>query len=203
MTPTCGDTQKIYDDLFSASFPNEKEGWASGRWGCVLHTEDGGKTWVRQNTGTDLTLSSVFFVDPKSGWAAGEEGIIIHTVDGGKTWEKQKSPVPFFHMKVHFESPLKGWIVSEQTHILHTEDGGKTWSIQFKDQDAIFNRSHFVMGSMGGRQGNTVISIAPVTGERPGRSSGEVLESQRRQEIWKGETFCLMSWRLILRPPGQ
>ncbi len=135
--------QKIYDDLFSAIFPNEKEGWASGRWGCILHTGDGGKTWVRQNTGTDLTLSSVFFMDSKHGWAVGEEGIIIHTKDGGKTWEKQKSPVRFFHMKVHFENPQKGWIASEQTHILYTEDGGKTWSIQFKDQDFILKSISF------------------------------------------------------------
>jgi photosystem II stability/assembly factor-like uncharacterized protein len=135
--------QKIYDDLFSASFPNEKEGWASGRWGCMLHTGDGGKTWTRQNTGTDLTLSSVFFVDPKNGWAVGEEGLILHTADGGKTWEKQKSPVPFFHMKTFFLTPLKGWIVSEQTHVLYTEDGGKTWSIQFKDMDAIFKSISF------------------------------------------------------------
>jgi len=135
--------KKIYDDLFSASFPNEKEGWASGRWGCVLHTADGGKTWVRQNTGTDLTLSSVFFVDSTKGWAVGEGGIILHTVDGGKTWEKQKSPVPFFHMRTYFVTPLKGWIVSEKTHILYTEDGGKTWSIQFKDRDFILKSVSF------------------------------------------------------------
>jgi photosystem II stability/assembly factor-like uncharacterized protein len=149
LLPGFSAAQKIYDDLFSASFPNEKEGWASGRWGCILHTADGGKTWVRQNTGTDLTLSSVFFIDPKDGWAVGEEGIIIHTADGGKTWEKQRGPVPFFHMKVHFESPLKGWIVSEQTHILYTEDGGKTWSIQFKDQDFILKSVSFCDGLNG------------------------------------------------------
>ena len=134
---------KIYDDLFSISFPSENEGWASGRWGCILYTADGGKTWVRQNTGTDLSLMSVFFVDTKKGWAVGEGGIIIHTTDGGKTWEKQKSPVPFFHMKVYFVSPLRGWVVSERTHILYTEDGGKTWSIQFKDQDFILKSISF------------------------------------------------------------
>ncbi len=144
LSPDLGESQqKIYDDLFSASFPTDKEGWASGRWGCILHTADGGKSWVRQNTGTDYTLSSVFFVDSKNGWAVGEEGIIIRTSDGGKTWEKQKSPVPFFHMKVHFENPLKGWIASERTHILFTEDGGKTWTIQFKDEDLILKSISF------------------------------------------------------------
>ncbi|MBM4338252.1 MAG: hypothetical protein FJ110_01785 [Deltaproteobacteria bacterium] len=143
LIPNFSQAQKIYDDLFSVTFPNEKEGWASGRWGCVLHTADRGKSWVRLNTGTDLTLSSVFFVDSKNGWAVGEEGIIIHTKDGGKNWEKQKSPVRFFHMKVFFVSPLKGWIVSEQTHILHTSDGGKTWTVQFKDQDFILKSISF------------------------------------------------------------
>ena len=143
LTPTRGNTQKIYDDLFRAHFSTEKEGWVSGRWGCMLHTADGGKTWVRQNTGTDNTLSAVFFMDSKSGWAVGDMGTIIHTKDGGKTWEKQKSPVPFFHMKVRFVSPTKGWIVSEQSHILYTEDGGKNWAVQFKDLDIILKSLSF------------------------------------------------------------
>lgn len=135
--------QKIYDDLFSVSFPTDKDGWASGRWGCMLHTADGGKTWVRQNTGTDLTLSSVFFVDTSRGWAVGEEGIIIHTKDGGRTWTKQKSPLPHFHMRVRFLTPDIGYIASEQTHIFYTVDGGKNWQVRFKDQDFILKSISF------------------------------------------------------------
>ena len=135
--------QQVYDDLFSVNFPNEKEGWASGRWGCILHTSDGGKTWERQKTGTDLTLSSVFFIDPKRGWAVGEEGAIIHTGDGGKTWTKQKSPQPFFHMRVLFITPMLGFIVSERTHILSTNDGGKNWEVRFKDEDYILKALSF------------------------------------------------------------
>lgn len=135
--------QKLYDDLFSVSFPNEKEGWTCGRWGAVLHTGDGGKTWARQETKTDFTLSSVYFVDSQNGWAVGDEGTIIHTQDGGKTWEKQKSPVPFLLMRVFFATPTMGWIVTEQTHILHTNDGGKTWHVQFKDQDFILKSVSF------------------------------------------------------------
>jgi len=134
---------ELYDDLFSVTFPTENDGWASGRWGTIIHTSDGAKTWIRQNSGTDFTLSSIYFVDPQNGWAVGNEGTIIHTRDGGKTWEKQKSPVPFFLMKVYFMTPLKGWIVTEQTHILFTVDGGKTWSIQFKDEDFILKSISF------------------------------------------------------------
>jgi photosystem II stability/assembly factor-like uncharacterized protein len=143
LVPATEGAQKIYDDLFSTSFPNDKEGWVSGRWGCILHTSDGGKTWVRQQTGTELTLSSVFFIDTSRGWAVGEEGIIIHTKDGGKTWEKQKSPQPYFHMRVHFLTPDVGFIVSEWTHIFSTTDGGKNWQVRFKDQDFILKSISF------------------------------------------------------------
>ena len=135
--------QKLYDDLFSVSFPTEKDGWACGRWGTVLHTSDGGKTWVRQNTGVDYSLSSIFFIDSKHGWAVGDVGTIIHTQDGGKNWDKQKSSVPFILMDVYFVTPVKGWIVTEQTHILYTDNGGKTWSIQFKDKDFILKAISF------------------------------------------------------------
>jgi photosystem II stability/assembly factor-like uncharacterized protein len=146
--PTEG-RQQIYDDLFSVNFPTENDGWVSGRWGCVLHTADGGKTWERQKTGTNLSLSSVFFVDPKRGWAVGEEGIIIHTEDGGKTWVKQTSPKPFFHMKVHFVTPMVGFIVSEWTHIFYTADGGKNWEVRFKDQDYILKSISFANATHG------------------------------------------------------
>jgi photosystem II stability/assembly factor-like uncharacterized protein len=134
---------KFYDDLLSVYFSSEKDGWACGRWGTALYTADGGKTWVRQNTGTDYTLTSIYFVDAKIGWAVGDEGTIIHTKDGGKTWEKQKCPVKFFLMNVFFLSPEKGFIVTEKTHILSTNDGGKTWNVKFKDEDYILKAISF------------------------------------------------------------
>ena len=135
--------QQLYDDLFSVSFSNERDGWVCGRLGTILHTSDGGKTWNRQNSRVDYSLSSIFFVDRQYGWAVGDKGTIIYTRDGGKTWEKQKSPITFVLMDVYFATPLKGWIVSEQTHILFTDDGGKTWRIQFKDEDYILKGISF------------------------------------------------------------
>ena len=138
-----GERAKLYDDLFSVNFPNENYGWACGRWGCILNTTDGGKTWVGQDSGTDYTLTSIYFIDSRNGWAVGDKGTIIHTTDGGKTWVKQKSPIQFYLMKVYFVTSLKGWIVTEQSHILFTEDGGKNWNIQFKDQDIILKSLSF------------------------------------------------------------
>jgi photosystem II stability/assembly factor-like uncharacterized protein len=153
-------------DLFSVSFPTENDGWACGRWGMILHTIDGGKTWERQKSGTDFTLSSICFADPKEGWAVGDGGIILHTADGGQNWKKQKGPqtlvdpgarwghagftaeeekteAKLFYMGVHFADSRKGWIVGERTHVLHTQDGGKTWQIQFSDEDFILKSVSF------------------------------------------------------------
>jgi photosystem II stability/assembly factor-like uncharacterized protein len=136
-------TPALRDDLFSVTFPTENDGWACGRWGTVIRTTDGGRTWQRQETKTDFTLTSISFTDVKNGWAVGDEGTIIHTSDGGNTWKKQKSPVPYFLMGVQFVTPKKGWIVTERTHILCTEDGGNTWNIRFKDGDFILKAVSF------------------------------------------------------------
>ena len=134
---------RLQPDLFSVSFPTERDGWACGRWGRVLHTSDGGTSWARQDTGTGLTLSSVCFVDRQNGWAVGDRGTIIRTADGGRSWVKQESPVDYFHMDVHFADAETGWIATERTTILHTADGGKNWRIQFRDEDFILKGISF------------------------------------------------------------
>jgi len=130
-------------DLFSASFPTEQQGWACGRWGTVLHTEDGGQSWVRQDSGIDYTLTSIAFPDPQNGWAVGDGGTIIHTADGGQSWEKQKCPVDYYLMGVFFVNDQKGWAVTEWTTILHTSDGGKNWQVQFTAEDYILKSVSF------------------------------------------------------------
>ena len=133
----------LKQDLFSVSFPTESHGWACGRWGRVVHTNDSGNQWRILDTGTDYTLSSICFVDAMHGWAVGDVGTILYTSDGGKTWERQKSPVDYFHMGVFFIDKKRGWIASERTHILYTDNGGKSWQVQHSDQDFILKGISF------------------------------------------------------------
>lgn len=133
----------IKHDLFSVSFPTEQQGWACGRWGTVLYTEDGGQSWTQQDSSTDYTLSSICFPDPQNGWAVGEGGTIIHTGDGGQSWVNQKCPVDLFLMGTFFVNAQKGWAVTEWTTILYTEDGGENWEVQFKDGDFILKSISF------------------------------------------------------------
>ena len=142
-TVTAQDQRIVHDDLFSITFPNERDGWACGRWGTILHTRDGGLTWTRQESGADTTLVAVHFPDPQNGWAVGAQGTILRTADGGVSWTRQECPVDSLLMDVCFAGALKGWIVTERTRILATDNGGDSWRVQFNDQDFILRAVSF------------------------------------------------------------
>ncbi len=73
--------------------------WAVGHEGVILHSADGGLTWVRQRVApfdknsTDLTngapLLDVLFTDESNGIAIGAYSLMLVTHDGGQTWNQQ------------------------------------------------------------------------------------------------------------------
>jgi photosystem II stability/assembly factor-like uncharacterized protein len=178
---------KLHEDLLSVSFPTEREGWACGRWGTILYTEDGGKTWGEQASGTDYTLSSIFFADQKHGWAVGENGTVVSTADGGKTWTKQKTPVTYFLMRVYFSDKSDGWIVTEKTHILHTQDGGENWAVQFKDDDYVLKSMSFCDEKNGWAVGEYgIVYHTADGGETWEKQAGGLTFSEETGEIQSG-----------------
>lgn len=70
--------------------------WAVGHDGIILHSPDGGLTWVRQRVmpydpdSDDLhngsPLLDVLFLDQDNGFAIGAYALILRTRDGGATW---------------------------------------------------------------------------------------------------------------------
>lgn len=179
--PNAGNSRQPLDDIFGVSFSSSEKAWVCGRWGAVFHSNDGGATWNRQDSGTDLTLSALCFVDDNQGWAVGDEGTIVHTSDGGKTWRHQKSPVPYFLLDVHFADKESGWIVTERTTILNTSDGGTTWEVQFEDQDYILKAVSFCDASHGWAVGEYGFIYHTLDG-------GATWEHQAGQFGWDDET---------------
>ena len=74
--------------LQGIDFPDHDNGTAVGSRDVIVHTSDGGNTWVLQNSGiTDGTyLYAVRFVDSILGYVVGEDGIILKTGNGGLSW---------------------------------------------------------------------------------------------------------------------
>jgi photosystem II stability/assembly factor-like uncharacterized protein len=70
-----------------------QDGWAVGGYRTILHTSDGGKSWVLQRGGNTKILDeesyfAVAFLDAQHGWVAGLSGDLLYTSDGGQTWHE-------------------------------------------------------------------------------------------------------------------
>ncbi len=55
---------------------NDDDGWAIGRGGTILRTNDQGRSWIQQQSTTKQNLYSLSF-NKKIGWAVGGEGIVL------------------------------------------------------------------------------------------------------------------------------
>lgn len=124
--------------MTSVSFVSDKEGWAAGHWGTVLHTIDGGDNWTieRQDTTTDQPLLSVLFSDDQNGIITGIWSLALRTKDGGKSWAPIKIPAPPGAGKsdanlYRLFAGKKGmlYIAAEQGIVYRSEDSGDTWEL--------------------------------------------------------------------------
>src|SRR5207249_426890 len=112
----------VENALYAVRFVDDQHAWISGQDGVILHTEDGGKTWQKQESNaifqdtdgskTQLYLFGLHALDQDHAWAVGDRSILTSTVDGGKTWRARK---------VALAAGLEG-------HIARTADGGQRWS---------------------------------------------------------------------------
>gem|GEM_PF-3749363 len=120
-------------NLLAVDHGDEKNIWAVGYRGTILHSEDGGKHWKHQHSNTIATLADVDFINAKEGWAVGQWRTILHTSDGGRHWEKQNPPKDLDPMtylcSVQFLNEKEGWACGNMAALIHTEDGGKTWKL--------------------------------------------------------------------------
>ena len=75
-------------NLSDVFFLDNNWGWIVGDRGTILHTCDGGRTWIKKNSNTENALYSVVFHrDGKRGLIVGEQGTIIETRDSGEKWD--------------------------------------------------------------------------------------------------------------------
>lgn len=120
-------------------FLSKDTGWVAGGGGTIMHTTNGGNTWIKQNSGTSHGIYSIFFLDENHGWAVGGEyvnslpgnEVYLSTSDGGNTWNKKViSPFNTVFNHIEFTDETFGVLSgnSRQGNLLYlTSDGGKNW----------------------------------------------------------------------------
>ena len=108
---------------------DDKNGIAVGENGTILTTNDFGKTWTEQASGTQVYLRGVALAAAGNGIAVGRNGTIRTTNDFGKTWTKQASGTEeILHDIALTAAAGNGIAVGRNGTIRTTNDFGKTWT---------------------------------------------------------------------------
>ncbi|MCU0642825.1 MAG: YCF48-related protein [bacterium] len=119
-------------ELYSVSFVDDLHGWAVGDGnvtrGSVIHTADGGASWVTQTQPEPTNaLWAIHFKDQNLGWAVGERGVLIQTNNGGQLWEADESQVERNINSIKFASPDVVMAVGNAGIIIRSDDDGAVW----------------------------------------------------------------------------
>ncbi|MDT8394268.1 MAG: YCF48-related protein [Bacteroidales bacterium] len=130
--------------LRSVYFTDSLYGWAVGDTGTIIHTNDGGDTWIQQDAGTDNKIVHVFFLNRQLGWASswnfeGYYGtLILKTTDGGNTWTHHPYPDENLFMNcILYRDSIHGWMGGSPHAIVRTNDGGQSWEQAAIDTTAL------------------------------------------------------------------
>ena len=100
-------------------------GWAIGRYGEILYTEDAWQTYIIQGT-RDEILNKIFFINSEIGWIVGDNSLLLKTINGGNSWTNIYGISGYWH-DVHFIDSQTGWIVGD--NLYQTNDGGISWKV--------------------------------------------------------------------------
>lgn len=102
------------------------EAWAVGEVGTILHTTDGGASWQKQVSGTQVRLDAVQFEDTLHGLAVGTN-LALYTVDGGVTWTPGTGVVGT-PVSVDCSTVTTCFVGYGYSTVSKTTDGGRTWN---------------------------------------------------------------------------
>ena len=122
-------TNKILGNLY---FIDAQTGWAAGEDGTIIHTSNGGDSWIVQNSTVQTFIVDIFFINKNLGWALTFRNVFpfgtitLKTTNGGDTWVAEDYPDENAFMNtIFFFDSLNGWIGG--TYISGTTNGGVTW----------------------------------------------------------------------------
>ena len=121
--------------LWTLCFIDSVCGWAAGDDGTIIHTTDGGRTWVKQESHTLNQITCITFINRNLGWASScnytsvpSGTILLMTTNGGTTWSSRSYPEEnAFISCITFLDPLNGWVGGSPHILSKTSDGGITW----------------------------------------------------------------------------
>lgn len=129
----------VSSDLVAVHFPSPQNGWAVGHDGVVLHSSNGGSSWIKQFDGRAAAQVMASYhkgwkncsschdkIETPKGPPKGADAGLMADL---KSFTEQGPDKPF--LDVWFENDTTGFIVGAFNLIFRTVDGGKSWEPWF------------------------------------------------------------------------
>lgn len=117
------------NDLWNVSFaPGSSTGWAVGGTGMIVKSNDGGASWLIQESGREDFLRGVAAVDQQTAWVVGDNGTVLKTTNGGASWQPQNSGTTAGINVIHAQSAITACFVGDAGMLHTTTNGGQTWT---------------------------------------------------------------------------
>ncbi|MBL8469056.1 WD40/YVTN/BNR-like repeat-containing protein [Methyloversatilis discipulorum] len=94
--------------LTTVQMVDELNGFATGEFGTVVVTTDGGATWAKRGAlPEEFYPYAALFVSASEGWVTGLAGQVVHTTDGGLSWTAQvnRANAPLYRIFMHAGAP--------------------------------------------------------------------------------------------------
>jgi len=146
-------------------FINEDTGWIAGDYQTIYATQNGGDTWIVQNSyvlPNHKCFQDIYFYDALNGMAVGdglitEYNIAMITDDGGNTWTPITVPGDEGLSKVYRTDNGLWWIADNRCNLFKSNDNGTTWETisgmhgPFLDGMCFFNNDSAIIMKSGGR----------------------------------------------------
>lgn len=75
--------------IYGIFFVSPLHGWAVGQEGTIAWTQDGGRQWAFQPSGTQEALYDIGIIG-NMGWIVGDKGTLLVSIDGGRQWKRRE-----------------------------------------------------------------------------------------------------------------
>jgi photosystem II stability/assembly factor-like uncharacterized protein len=126
------------ENLREIFFADSLHGWIAGDSGIIIHTSDGGNSWVTQSRVVDDYILEIFFINRNTGWAAAwnfdgisQHSVIYKTTNSGLNWLRTLYPDSLYLINtIYFLNEQKGFIgcVNNGNGVIYyTDNGGLNW----------------------------------------------------------------------------
>lgn len=107
-------------------FLNPDTGFVCGQGEEIWRTEDGGKNWTEQVSGS-YWLRRFSFPTADTGYCVGDGNTVYKTTDGGITWNYLQGNSTPNLTAISFLTKDLGYVAGSNGYIARTVDGGITW----------------------------------------------------------------------------